>query len=95
MDVATIASAVETYTIEHGRAPATLEALVTPDERGHTYLKNRTTVPPDPWGAVYGYEPPHSERGYRVFSLGRDGKPGGEGDDADIEITAIAAEAKR
>jgi general secretion pathway protein G len=92
MDVSSIASAVETYTIDHGRAPASLEALVTPDANGRTYLKDRTTVPTDPWNNQYGYEPPIGERGFRVFSFAHDGKPGGEGDDADIDnLTGSAA----
>ena len=92
MDIVRICSAVDIYAVESGgRAPETLNLLVTPDENGRTYLKNRTMIPQDPWGHAYGYEPPTSERDYRVFTLGRDGKPGGTGDDADIDNVTIAA----
>ena len=41
----------------------------------------------DAWGRRIVYEPFDSTRAYgRVFSYGRDGKPGGDGPDADIEF---------
>lgn len=47
------------------------------------YLKK--AVPLDPWGSAYVYKQP-GEHGhdYDIFSFGRDGKPGGSGDDADV-----------
>ncbi len=44
------------------------------------YLKK--PVPLDPWGRAYTYSVTAS--GYALFSLGRDGKEGGEGEDRDI-----------
>ena len=44
------------------------------------YLKK--PVPLDPWGRAYTYASTAS--GYSLFSLGRDGKEGGEGEDHDI-----------
>jgi general secretion pathway protein G len=52
------------------------------------YLKRE--VPLDPWGRPYEYRFPGA-RGpheYEVFSYGRDGAPGGEGEDADIGTVA-------
>lgn len=47
------------------------------------YLKK--SVPTDPWGSAYQYRYPSTHgRDYDLFSLGKDGKPGGEGEDADI-----------
>ena len=93
MDIVSITSAVDIYTVENGgKAPESLEVLVTPDENGRTFLKNRTTVPQDPWNNVYGYEPPTNNRDYRVYSLGKDGQPGGEGDNADIDNYTIVAD---
>jgi general secretion pathway protein G len=90
MDVVSIHDAVGTYIVANdGRVPESLEVLVTPDENGRTILKNLTSVPRDPWGNPYGYEPPSESRGYRVFTLGRDCKPGGAGDDADIDNFSI------
>jgi general secretion pathway protein G len=45
----------------------------------------RKAVPPDPWGNAYVYRTP-GEQGteYDLFSYGKDGRPGGNGDDADV-----------
>ena len=52
------------------------------------YLKR--AVPLDPWGRPYEYEGPSTGIGdYRARSLGRDGAPGGVGEDADIATEAI------
>ncbi|HYX63834.1 MAG TPA: type II secretion system major pseudopilin GspG [Burkholderiales bacterium] len=52
------------------------------------YLKK--AVPADPWGRAYVYRVPGSKGDFDLFSLGRDGKPGGTGEDADIGIGAAA-----
>jgi general secretion pathway protein G len=46
----------------------------------------RKTVPMDPWGRPYAFLSPGKENpaSYDLYSLGRDGKPGGDGEDADI-----------
>jgi len=43
-------------------------------------------VPLDPWGRSYIYLAPGVEnpQTYDLYSLGRDGKPGGEGEDGDV-----------
>lgn len=88
-DIVTIAQSLDSYAVENmGRYPDTLEALVTPDENGHTFL-NRETVPTDPWGQPYIYEPPSGGRKPNVISYGKDTAPGGEGDDADITYEAL------
>jgi general secretion pathway protein G len=43
-------------------------------------------LPNDPWGHPYVYRVPGSRTEYDLFSLGRDGKPGGSGEDADIGL---------
>jgi len=43
-----------------GAWPASIDVLITPDENGATYL-GRTTVPIDPWGEPYAYEPPSED----------------------------------
>ena len=87
-DVVAIACAVDQYAIENnGRYPESIEVLVTPDENGFSYL-GQATVPRDPWGREYGYTPPDPQE-YRVYSLGSDGQPGGEGDARDIDNIMI------
>ena len=46
-------------------------------------------IPLDPWNNAYVYEnKPNSNtgEGFTLKSLGRDGKLGGEGEDADVEF---------
>lgn len=89
-DITTIAEAITTYAIENsGRYPESIELLVTPDSSGHTYLE-QDTVPKDPWGNEYIYEPAvGGNQRFRVISYGKDGVPGGDGDDADIDNIKI------
>jgi general secretion pathway protein G len=46
----------------------------------------RKEIPLDPWGRPYLYESPGktNPQGYDLFTLGRDGQPGGDGEDADV-----------
>ncbi|MBP1748360.1 MAG: gspG [Deltaproteobacteria bacterium] len=46
------------------------------------YLKK--ALPNDPWGRPYVYQSPGSHGEYDLYSYGRDGSAGGEGEDADI-----------
>jgi general secretion pathway protein G len=50
------------------------------------YLKR--DAPQDPWGRPYLYRSPgtSSPDGYDLLSLGRDGQPGGSGEDADLSL---------
>ena len=87
LDIAIIHQALDNYAMSHGgHYPDALEALVTPDENGMRYLRN-TRVPRDPWNREYVYERGSSPN---VKSLGRDGLPGGGGDDADVDYRAMA-----
>lgn len=45
------------------------------------YLKK--ALPPDPWGRPYIYRPTESG-GFSIISYGKDGQPGGSGENADI-----------
>ena len=46
------------------------------------YLKKG--VPADPWGRPYVYQQPGTHGDFDLFSYGKDGRPGGTGEDADI-----------
>ncbi len=89
-DIVAIESALEEYAINNsGRYPESLEALVTPDVNGHTYLK-QTSLPKDPWKNEYVYERPGPGQPYaRIATLGKDMQPGGEGEDRDIDNLMI------
>jgi len=85
--------ALDQFRLDMRRYPSPeegLEALVArPSSAANwngPYLKK--AVPPDPWGRPYVYRSPGSKAGYEfeVVSLGRDGKAGGSGEDADIGV---------
>lgn len=85
-DILAITSALEEYAVNNaGRYPDSLEILIQPDENGHRLL-DRTTMPVDPWKNEYLYDPPRpGEPRPRVYTLGKDGSVGGEGDNRDID----------
>ena len=85
-DIGSIESALTEYAIRNnGTFPETLDALVTQDEQGHKLL-DMDRVPTDPWGNEYIYEPPGGgQPNPTVRCLGKDGLPGGEGDDQDFD----------
>lgn len=81
--------AVDAYWLDMGHFPTNeqgLDALmVKPDSESKwngPYLQKR--VPLDPWGHSYVYRVPGSQGDYDLISYGKDGKPGGEGEDADL-----------
>jgi general secretion pathway protein G len=86
--------ALDQYRLDNDYYPSTgqgLEALRTPPSgepaarnwRG-PYLKK--SIPLDPWGRPYVYRSPgeKTSSGYDLLTLGRDGQPGGSGEDGDI-----------
>jgi general secretion pathway protein G len=84
-DIMALDSALREYAIQNAmKYPDGLDELIIPDENGYTYLKQKS-IPTDPWGVEYMYDPPAPGRPEpRVYSLGKDGAPGGEGENADI-----------
>ncbi|HEV8106752.1 MAG TPA: type II secretion system major pseudopilin GspG [Burkholderiales bacterium] len=83
--------ALDQYRLDMRRYPSTeegLQALVAKPESAAAwsgpYLKK--SVPNDPWGRPYVYRTPGQKSEFELFSYGRDGKPGGTGEDADIGV---------
>jgi general secretion pathway protein G len=81
--------ALDQYRLDLGHYPTTeqgLQALITkPTDETRwdgPYLKKG--VPLDPWGSAYSYKRPGTKGEYDIISLGKDGAPGGTGEDADI-----------
>jgi general secretion pathway protein G len=82
--------ALDQFRLDVGRYPTTqegLNSLVTNpgiDKWEGPYLKKG--LPNDPWGRPYIYSSPgtHNDDEYDIVSYGRDGSPGGEGEDKDI-----------
>ena len=91
-DIIAIEQGLNQYAIQNGgRFPDNLDALVTPDENGNTYL-DRDSVPKDPWGNEYIYEPPGPGQPKPVVkTYGADGVQGGEAKDRDFDNLMIKA----
>ena len=81
--------ALDQYRLDTGRYPTTeqgLQSLITnpgDDKWQGPYLK-KNLIPPDPWGKPYNYACPGNHGEYDLFSYGRDGTPGGDGEDKDV-----------
>ena len=81
---------LDTYRVDVGRYPNTEEGigalLVAPPAAGARwngpYLSK--AVPVDPWGHAYQYRAPGAKAEYGIISTGKDGQPGGTGENADI-----------
>ncbi len=82
-----LGQALDQYRLDTGYYPSTeqgLNALLSNpgvEKWEGPYLKK--SVPLDPWGKPYMYQQPGTHGEYDLFSYGRDGKPGGEGEDQD------------
>ena len=72
--------ALDQYRLDNRRYPTAEEGLASIEP----YLKK--ALPNDPWGRPYMYRVPGQRGDYEVFSYGRDGKAGGNGEDADIGL---------
>ncbi|ALK28948.1 type II secretion system protein GspG [Burkholderia plantarii] len=84
-----LTKAVDNFRLDVGRFPTAEEGLTSlvvrpasADKWNGPYLKKE--VPLDPWGHPYVYQVPGTKGDYAVISYGRDGQPGGAGEDADI-----------
>lgn len=91
-DIALIEQGMEMYRLDMFNYPAAGEGiaalttapagLAQPDRyRRGGYLKR---LPDDPWGKPYQYANPGTHGAIDIYSLGADGQPGGEGENADI-----------
>jgi len=93
VQIADIDKALELFKLDVGRFPSTEEGLKALAERPASvstgwagpYL--RGTIPNDPWGKPYKYQGPGAGGAVEILSLGADGVPGGEGENADIRNT--------
>ena len=92
--IETLALALDAYRLDNDAYPETAQGLAAlrtvpvhgaaPRNWRGPYL--RRTVPLDPWSRPYEYRSPGTAnpQAYDLYTLGRDGKAGGEGEDADI-----------
>ena len=86
--IVALEQALDQFRIDVGRYPTSDEGLAVLNRAtqdpgwGGPYLKK--AVPADPWGRQYLYVYPGANGDFDLYSLGRDGKTGGSGEDADI-----------
>lgn len=94
MQIKNFETALKLFKMDNGFYPSTeqgLEALISKPTTGRIpenyreggYL-DKKKITPDPWGNPYVYISPGLQGDYDIISYGADGKPGGEGYDADI-----------
>lgn len=83
--------AIDAYWLDVGDYPTAEQGLnalmVKPDGANKwngPYLQRK--VPRDPWGNAYVYRIPGQTGDFDLISLGKDGRPGGEGEAADIGL---------
>jgi general secretion pathway protein G len=89
LQIADLEKSLEIFKLDVGRFPNTKEGLdalaVRPGALAGwngPYLKGG--VPMDPWGRPYIFNSPSENGGIEILTLGADGTPGGEGENADI-----------
>lgn len=84
-----IVDALDQYRLDTGRLPSNEQGLLALQEKpaeaarwqGPYLAKD---LPLDPWERPYVYKTPGERREFDLLSLGLDGRPGGSGEDADI-----------
>ena len=91
-DIQSLATALNMYRLDNFAYPSTnqgLDALVSqpgglPEARNWKAGGYIERLPKDPWGRDYAYLSPGQRGDFDLYSLGADGQPGGEGENADI-----------
>ena len=91
-DIASLEQALEMYRLDNFNYPTTeqgLDALVSkpslaPEPRNYRENGYIRRLPTDPWGNQYQYRQPGEHGRVDIYSLGADGRPGGEGMNAEI-----------
>lgn len=86
--------ALDAYRLDNDYYPSTAQGLAAlrAQPAGEPAARNwrgpylRKAIPLDPWGRSYLYQGPGEVNpdSYDLLSLGRDGQPGGSGEDADV-----------
>lgn len=87
--IESLGKALDQYRLDVGAYPTTEEGLqalmAKPQDAPHwsgPYLQK--AVPADPWDRPYQYREPGEHGDYDLYSYGRDGQPGGAGENLDV-----------
>jgi general secretion pathway protein G len=81
-----ISMAVESYYLDTGSTPESLEQLVNEpgDADGWNGPYVKTSSLKDPWGNEYIFQQPGDHGDFDIYTYGADGQPGGEDNNKDI-----------
>jgi general secretion pathway protein G len=87
--IVALEKALDQYRIDTGHFPTTEQGLAAlmvrpPNEAKWDGPYLTKTVPDDPWGRPYQYKSPGDHGDVDIISYGKDGRPGGDGEDADL-----------
>lgn len=84
-----LGKALDQFRLDNGHYPSTEQGLAALMQRPANepkwdgpYLAK--AIPPDPWGNPYVFIMPGEHGEYDLLSYGKDGKPGGDGENAEI-----------
>lgn len=87
--IESLGKALDMYRLDTGHYPTSEQGLAALNNRPQNepnwagpYLKK--AVPLDPWGEPYVYKYPGEKGDFDLFSLGKDKRPGGEGENQDL-----------
>ncbi len=91
-DIQALTTSLHAYKLDNFAYPSTnqgLEALVSrpggqPEARNWRAGGYIDRIPKDPWGRDYAYLSPGQRGDFDLYTLGADGQPGGEGENADV-----------
>jgi general secretion pathway protein G len=91
-DIRALESALQLYRVDNFDYPTTDQGLQALAEKPSTSPEPRNwqsggyikSIPKDPWGNEYQYLNPGENGEFDIVTLGKDGRPGGTGDNADI-----------
>jgi general secretion pathway protein G len=81
--------ALDTYRLDVGHYPTSEQGLNALLQRPQNEAKwngpyLQKAVPLDPWGKPYQYKAPGEHGEFDLWSFGKDGQPGGTGENADV-----------
>jgi general secretion pathway protein G len=86
--IESLGKALDQYRLDVGHYPSTEQGLpalmANPGEPRWVGPYLAKAIPQDPWGRNYVYRSPGEHGDFDVLSYGRDGSPGGQGEDADV-----------
>jgi type II secretory pathway pseudopilin PulG len=89
IQIRALGAALDQYRTDVGRYPVGLEQLIgRGPKRLGPYVRERNLL--DPWGRLFYYRMENSGRSFALFTLGRDGRIGGDEANQDIGIGECA-----